>query len=88
MNNRSSWTSKFYIYPKDVSKFIEFCERFQCIKDTEIEFVLEEEQIEEDSFIWEPRFIASVTHFSELDSLKFINVFSLFFRDSKYCSMM
>jgi hypothetical protein len=80
-----TWTSRFYIYPKDIAQFIEYCKRFECIKNVEINFVVDEKIIDE-SILYKPAFVADVTHFSEMDSLKFVNVFSLFFSLSKYCS--
>lgn len=86
MNNQNEFVSRFYVYPKEIERFIEYCKRFQCIKDVKIKFTIEEEKVDEDSFIWNPAFICDVTHFSQNDSLKFVNVFSLFFTLSKYCS--
>ncbi len=88
MNNRETWESRFYIYPKDITLFIQYCERFQCIQDTKIVHTLDKEQDPDypELFAYRSAFVADVTHYSELDSLKFINVFSLLFQSSKYCS--
>jgi hypothetical protein len=86
MNNRETWVSRFYIYTKEIAQFIEYCKRFNCIQETKITFVLDQENVEDDSFIWKDGFVCDVTHYSEMDSLKFTNVFSLFFHLSKYCS--
>lgn len=85
MNNRETWISRFYIYTKDIQQFIEYCRRFQVIQNVKIDFVLDKEEVD-DSIIYNDAFIADVTLYSELDSLRFINVFSLFFRGSKYCT--
>lgn len=88
MNNRETWVSRFYIYPKEIAKFIEYCERFQCIQNTKIVHILDEEKdtYNPKYFTYRSAFVADVTFYSELDSLRFINVFSLFFTLSKYCS--
>lgn len=88
MNNRETWINRFYIYVKDIAQFIEYCKRQQInIKeDLNISYEVDKEFVEEDSYIWKDCFICDVVNYSELDSLKFINTFSMFFKDSKYCS--
>jgi len=87
MNNREIWTDRFVIYVKDIAQFIEYCKRQQVnIKeDLVISYYVDKVFVEEDSYTWKDVFVCDVTHYSELDSLKFTNTFSLFFRDSKYC---
>lgn len=79
-------TSRFAIYPKEISRFIEYCERFQVIQNTEIKFTKEQEKVDDDGFIWKTLFVCDVSFNNELEALKFINVFSMIFTVSKYCS--
>lgn len=83
-----TWTDRFLIYPQEISKFIQYCERMQCIQNTTIIHTLDKEIDPDNSelFIYRSYFVADVTFYSQLDSLKFINVFSLLFSVSKYCS--
>lgn len=80
------YTARFLIYPKDIEKFLEYCKRFDVIQETKISYVVEKEFVEEDSFIWKDSFICDVILHSQMEYLRFINVFGLFFRESKYCS--
>lgn len=87
MNNREEWTNRFLIYTKEMELFIEYCKKFEVIQDTKITFTLTAKMIDNDgSFIWNDAFVADVTFHNELDSLRFMNVFKLFFKLSTYCS--
>jgi len=86
MPKEDVWISRFYIYTKELPQFIEYCKRSQCIEELAIKFVLDKDSsYEEGQVIYKDGFVGDVTHHSEKDSLKFINVFSLFFTLSKYC---
>jgi len=76
-------TIKFLVYPIEIVQFIEFCERFQVIRDVDIRFVVEEKMID-DSITYNKLFICDVTFHSETDAIKFQNIFTLFFKVSKH----
>ncbi len=80
----NSWTSRFYIYPMDIVLFLEYCERFGVIKQTKVTFTVDEEHLDE-SILYKKGFVCDVTFFGEMDSIKFQNIFCLFFKNSKYC---
>lgn len=83
-----TFTSRFAVYPKEIVQFIEYCKRFNILHQTEIKFAppsynkIDEDEPEQ---LTQELFVCDVTLFSEMDSLRFINVFSLFFKESKYC---
>lgn len=87
MSSRETWVDRFYIYVKDIQQFVEYCKRQQInIKeDLQVSYQVDKENVD-DGYIWKDCFICDVTNYSEMNSIKFINTFSLFFRESKYCS--
>jgi hypothetical protein len=77
-------TSRYYVYPMDIVQFLEYCERFGLIKHVDVKFVVDEEVIDE-SILYKKAFVCDVTFQSDMDCIKFQNIFCLFFKNSKYC---
>lgn len=82
--SNETWILRFLVYPTEIVKFIQYCERFNVIHNTTIKFIPPTYTDEDNNT--PSQFVADVTLYSESDSLKFQNIFSLFFSVSRYCS--
>ena len=68
----------FLLYPKDVPMFVQYCERFQVAHNMEMHYIPSTKDDDGGD-----KFRATVILYSELDTLRFINCFTLFFANGK-----
>lgn len=78
------YTNRFLVYPVEIVQFIQYCERFNVIHNTSIKFIPSTGTDEDNNT--PSQFVCDVTVYSEMDALRFVNLFTLFFKISKYCS--